>query len=300
MGSLIETNARCGFGNLAAGRGQVSDIGVYGQADQRDQREYEEYENGPPHVLASLVPVSQPRGSWPLRLCQRRATALHPGGVLLGSNLLRQGLGRNVREHAPFMVAGETAVPRPRPSYRLIRPIALVGLMGCGKTTVGARLAAMLNAPFRDADAEIVKAAGRSIPDIFESLGEEAFRDGEKRVIARLLEAGPMVLATGGGAFMAAETRAAVKASGAAVWLRADLDTLVERTGRKNTRPLLRGGDPRVILQGLIDQRYPLYAEADIVVESTPKGSAEDVAYSIIDAIKEHDKGADAPLLAIS
>lgn len=191
-------------------------------------------------------------------------------------------------------------MPKPRPSFRLLRPVVLVGLMGCGKTTVGARLAAMLNAPFRDADAEIVKAAGRSIPDIFESLGEEAFRDGEKKVIARLLESGPMVLATGGGAFAAADTRERVRAAGAAVWLRADLDTLVERTGRKNNRPLLRGGDPRVILQGLMDQRYPLYAEAEITVDSTPKGSAEDVAYAIIDGIKAHDAAADAPLLAVA
>ncbi|MEM8753046.1 MAG: shikimate kinase, partial [Pseudomonadota bacterium] len=118
---------------------------------------------------------------------------------------------------------------------RLRRPVALIGLMGCGKSTVGARLAKLTNAPFRDADAEIERAAGMSIPEIFDRLGEPAFRDGERRVIARLLAEGPMVIATGGGAFMAEETRRAVAAAGAAIWLEADLDTLVERTARRSS-----------------------------------------------------------------
>lgn len=172
---------------------------------------------------------------------------------------------------------------------RLARPIALVGLMGCGKSTVGARLADRLGAPFRDADAEIVKAAGMSIPEIFETLGEPEFRRGEERVIARLMKSGPKVIATGGGAFMSPETRKAIAASGAAVWLHADLETLLERTGRRDTRPLLRNGDPREILTGLMAQRYPIYAEADFRVESTAGGAADDVAAAIVATLEAHD-----------
>lgn len=175
------------------------------------------------------------------------------------------------------------------PISRLARPIALVGLMGCGKTTVGSRVAKLLNAPFRDADAEIVAAAGLSIPEIFEKHGEAEFRRGEERVIERLLTEEPMILATGGGAFMSLATRTAIKKAGGAVWLNADLETLMERTGRRDTRPLLKNGDPKEILSGLMAQRYPVYAEADIRVESTLKGTAEDVARSIVAALEAHD-----------
>lgn len=188
-----------------------------------------------------------------------------------------------------------TATP---PKSRLARPIALVGLMGCGKTTVGGRVAKLLGAPFRDADAEIVAAAGLTIPEIFEKHGEAEFRRGEERVIARLLTEAPMILATGGGAFMSPATRAAIKAAGGAVWLHADLETLMERTGRRDTRPLLKNGNPREILSGLMDQRYPIYAEADIRVESTLSGSADDVAKSIVAALEAHDDAApEAPFL---
>ncbi len=188
-----------------------------------------------------------------------------------------------------------TATP---PKSRLARPIALVGLMGCGKTTVGGRVAKLLNAPFRDADAEIVEAAGLTIPEIFEKHGEAEFRRGEERVIARLLTEEPMVLATGGGAFMSPATRAAIKAAGGAVWLHADLETLLERTGRRDTRPLLKNGDPREILSGLMAERYPVYAEAEIRVESTLDGSADDVAKSIVAALEAHDESTpDTPLL---
>jgi len=148
------------------------------------------------------------------------------------------------------------------------RTITLVGLMGVGKTSVGKRLAVALGLPFRDADVEVETAAGRSIPDIFADLGEAAFREGERRVIARLLDEPPHVLATGGGAFMNAETRSLIKSRSISIWLRADVEVLARRVGRKDNRPLLTGKDPLVVLRELAEIRYPIYAEADIVVES--------------------------------
>nr|MEA2797626.1 shikimate kinase [Phenylobacterium sp.] len=148
------------------------------------------------------------------------------------------------------------------------RTIALVGLMGVGKSSVGRRLASALNLPFRDTDAEVEAAAGRSISDIFVDLGEDAFREGERRVIARLLEQPPHVLATGGGAFMNEQTRAVIKSKAVSIWLKADLEVLTRRVTRKDTRPLLAGKDPLVVLQGQADARYPIYAEADITVET--------------------------------
>lgn len=149
------------------------------------------------------------------------------------------------------------------------RSIVLVGLMGVGKTTIGRRLAKQLGLPFRDADAEIEKAAGRSVKEIFQDFGENAFREGERKVIARLLEGSPIVLATGGGAWMDAETRVAVGASSAiSIWLKADLDVLVKRTGKRNTRPLLANGDPEAILAELMEKRNPVYAQADLHVDS--------------------------------
>lgn len=148
------------------------------------------------------------------------------------------------------------------------RTIALVGLMGVGKSSVGRRLASALNLPFRDADAEVEAAAGRTIPEIFAALGEPAFRDGERRVIARLLEGPPHVLATGGGAFMNEETRGLIKARAISVWLKADLDILARRVGRKDSRPLIAGKDPMAVLQAQAEVRYPIYAEADVTVET--------------------------------
>lgn len=148
------------------------------------------------------------------------------------------------------------------------KPIVLVGLMGAGKTCIGQRLARHYRLPFADADEEIAKAAGRSVEDIFELYGEAAFRDGERRVIGRLLGEGPRVMATGGGAFMDPEVRERIKESAISVWLRADLEILVERTSRRGGRPLLKNGSPRAILSRLIDERYPVYAKADIVVDS--------------------------------
>jgi shikimate kinase len=148
------------------------------------------------------------------------------------------------------------------------RSIVLIGMMGAGKSSVGRRLATRLGVPFVDADAEIEKAAGMTISEIFSAHGEPYFRAGETRVIARLLESGPQVLATGGGAFMSPDTRAAIDAKGVSVWLRATVDVLVRRIKRRNDRPLLKGVDPVETLKRLIDARYPTYAEADVTVES--------------------------------
>lgn len=148
------------------------------------------------------------------------------------------------------------------------RTITLVGLMGSGKSSVGKRLAQALDLPFRDADDEVETAAGRSIPEIFEQLGEPAFRDGERRVIARLLEGPPIVLATGGGAFMNSETREIIKARSVSVWLKADLPVLAKRVARKDNRPLLTGKDPLAVLTEQAAVRYPAYAQADITVET--------------------------------
>ena len=148
------------------------------------------------------------------------------------------------------------------------RTIALVGLMGVGKSSVGRRLANALSLPFRDADAEVEIAAGRSIPEIFAELGEPAFRDGERRVIARLLEGPPHVLATGGGAFMSPETRTLLKQRAISVWLKTDLDVLARRVARKDTRPLLAGKDPLEVLQAQAEARYPVYGLADVIVET--------------------------------
>ena len=168
----------------------------------------------------------------------------------------------------------------------LTKSIVLVGLMGAGKSCIGRKLAEATGLPFVDADAAIEEAAGCTIPEIFEMHGEAAFRDGERKVIARLLQEGPQILATGGGAFMDPDTRAAIKASATSIWLRADVDLLVKRTSRRNTRPLLKTGDPREILAGLIEKRYPVYAEADVVVDSED-GPPEVTLGKVLDALAE-------------
>jgi shikimate kinase len=148
------------------------------------------------------------------------------------------------------------------------RAIVLVGLMGAGKTKIGRRLAARLNLPFFDSDEEIESAAGETIEEIFANRGEPAFRDGERRVIARLLQGPVHVLATGGGAFMDPATRRVIAARGVSVWLRAELDVLFARVSRRANRPLLKTPNPRAVLAELIDRRYPIYAEADITIDS--------------------------------
>ena len=148
------------------------------------------------------------------------------------------------------------------------RSIVLVGLMGAGKSTVGKRLATRLGLMFKDADNEIETAAKLTIPDIFAIYGEPSFRDGEERVIARLMREGPMVLATGGWAYMRETTRARIAEGGVSIWLKAELDVLMKRVKRRGDRPLLKADDPQAVLKRLMDERYPVYAEADLTVMS--------------------------------
>lgn len=172
----------------------------------------------------------------------------------------------------------------PQPDLQLTRPVVLVGLMGAGKTTTGRRLAQRLKVSFADADDAVEEAAGMSVSDIFEVYGEEEFREGERKVMARLISEGPSVIAAGGGAFINDETRTLVKEKALSVWLKADLETHVRRTALRDTRPILRRGNPRDILAKLIKERSPYYAEADMVVESRD-GPHQDVAEDIIQAL---------------
>jgi len=161
---------------------------------------------------------------------------------------------------------------------RIAHTVVLVGLMGAGKSCIGRRLAARLGLDFIDADTEFEKAAGCSISDYFAQYGEAVFRDGERKVIARLLDGSPVILATGGGAFIDPATRERIKAAGLSVWIRADLDLLVKRTAGRDHRPLLKQGDPREILGRLMEARYPVYAEADITVDSSDEAAEATVA----------------------
>jgi len=169
---------------------------------------------------------------------------------------------------------------------RVDRPVVLVGLMGAGKSTVGRRLAAVMGRDFIDADDAIEDAAQRKISEIFEEFGEAYFRDGERRVIGRLMEEKHGVIATGGGAFVDPQTRALILEQGIAVWIDCDIDTLVERTSRRNTRPLLKTGDPREILTRLLNERGPLYGEAPVRVESN-EGPHADTAQAILRGIDD-------------
>jgi len=148
------------------------------------------------------------------------------------------------------------------------RSVVLVGMMGAGKSSVGRKLGGRLGLPFVDADTKIEEAAGMSIPDIFETRGEAEFRSGEARVIARLLDGGPQILATGGGAYMNADTRALIRSKAVSVWLKADFDVLMKRIKRRTDRPMLKTADPAATLRQLMDVRYPVYAEADVTIES--------------------------------
>ena len=167
------------------------------------------------------------------------------------------------------------------------RSIVLVGMMGAGKTSIGRRLANLLHLPFLDADSEIEKAANLSIPEIFASYGEEEFREGEKRVVARLLAGGPAVLATGGGAYMSEETRERCRVEGVTVWLRADVPVLLERVRKKGNRPLLNRDDPESVMRKLLAEREPTYALADITVASR-EGPHQAVVGEIVAALDAH------------
>ena len=162
-------------------------------------------------------------------------------------------------------IAKETELVRQRLGQR---PIVLVGLMGAGKTSVGRRLAEKLGIPFVDADHEIEAAAGKTIKEIFADHGEPYFREGERRVIQRLIGNGAQVLATGGGAYMNEETRQRIQEQGISVWLKASLPILMKRVMKRQDRPLLQAEDPEAVMRGLIDKRYPVYAQSDVTVES--------------------------------
>lgn len=167
------------------------------------------------------------------------------------------------------------------------RSVVLVGLMGAGKSTIGKRLATRLRLPFHDADTEIEAAAGMPIADIFTIYGEPAFRDGEQRVIARLLENGAVVLATGGGAFMNPRTRERIRSRAVSVWLKADHDTLMRRVRKRSHRPLLQNADPEGTMRRLMQDRYPVYAEADITVISVD-AAHERVVQDVLAALTAH------------
>lgn len=185
----------------------------------------------------------------------------------------------------------EAEPARPYPplqhSIALDRPLVLVGLMGAGKSTIGRRLAKALGWNFVDSDEEIEQAAACSISDLFAIHGEAIFRDLEQRVIFRLLESPQLVLATGGGAWMQPALRQRIKEKALTVWLRADLDTLVHRVERRNTRPLLESGDKSAILQRLMDERYPIYAQADLTVQSAD-GPHDEVVRRVLEALRAH------------
>jgi shikimate kinase len=167
------------------------------------------------------------------------------------------------------------------------RSLVLVGMMGAGKSSIGRRLAGRLNLDFVDADTEIEKAAGMSIPDIFATRGEAEFRAGEARVIARLLDSPRQVLATGGGAYMNADTRAAIAAKGIAIWLKAEFDVLMRRIKRRHDRPLLHTDDPGATLRALIERRYPTYALADLTVQSR-EVPHDKIVDEIVSALADH------------
>jgi shikimate kinase len=170
----------------------------------------------------------------------------------------------------------------------LNRTVALVGMMGAGKSALGRRLAQRLDVPFRDADSEIERAAGCSISEIFARYGEAAFRDGERRVIARLLEEAPHILATGGGAFIDPETRARMRERSFSIWLKAPLELLLARTQRRDNRPLLKEGNPRETLERLLAARESTYAEADLTIDSE-EGPHHVAVERIVEALKERE-----------
>ena len=167
------------------------------------------------------------------------------------------------------------------------RPVVLVGLMGAGKSTIGKKMAAMLDLPFFDLDTEIENVSRMSVTELFSSYGEPEFRDLERRVMQRLLEGGSMILATGGGAFMNEQTRENIASAGISVWLNAELDVLMERVLRRQDRPLLKNDDPRAVMQKLMTERYPVYSTADLSIISRDE-KREVIAQEVITLLLDH------------
>ena len=198
-----------------------------------------------------------------------------------------------------FMLSGGARPVPPNPEAMIAkalrrRSIVLIGMMGSGKSSIGRRLALRLGIPFVDADAEIEKAAGMSIAEIFSTRGEEEFRSGEARVMVRLLDGGPQVLSTGGGAFMNGNTRAVIAGKGISIWLNAEFDVLMKRIRRRHDRPLLKTENPAATLRKLMDQRYPVYALADVTVQSRDV-SHEKIVDEIVEALAARLAAAHAP-----
>ncbi len=177
----------------------------------------------------------------------------------------------------------------PRRSAKIAQPIALIGLMGVGKTTVGRRLAKRMALPFFDSDEEIEKASGRTVAGYFRDHGEAAFREGERRVIERVLDGTPVILATGGGAYIPEETRKVLNERALTIWLKGDFETIMERVSRKNTRPLLQVENPRAKMRELMDVRYPIYSKAHITVDIR-KGPHRRTVNAVYDAIKRYSR----------
>ena len=209
------------------------------------------------------------------KLCQYFVTA---PVVILPASL--EPFNEGPTQTRTFRVVGSERVTNDQ------KVLVFIGLMGAGKTSIGQKLAAHLNIGFVDADEEIVKAAGCSIPDIFESYGEPAFRDVEERVIKRLLTERTGIMATGGGAYINQKIRDAITQHGYCIWLKASLDILVKRTAKRTGRPLLESGEPREILRDLMDKRYPVYARADLTVETGAK-TVDQTLHAILDSLKQ-------------
>lgn len=243
---------------MARGRGNVP-IGQHdkaaGDREDQDHNEDNRYLSHAPTRLAMAAPAA-PVGEKAARYASTLPACLAEE---------RRGMQRST---AKVQTRAKARSEAPATAFVPNRTIVLVGLMGAGKTNIGRRLAARLNLPFFDSDCEIEAAAGETVEEIFRNRGEAVFRDGERRVIARLLAQPAHVLATGGGAFMDPVTRAEIARRGVSVWLRADIDTLLTRVARRSNRPLLKHGNPRAVLAELIERRYPIYAEADITVDS--------------------------------
>jgi shikimate kinase len=226
-----------------------------------------------PLALAAVLPYLRAgKTPWPAAYCLARVLVgpFWRGGAIQPSatDMIRVDNNRRKEDPSARACAIREALGQ--------RSIVMVGLMGCGKTSIGRRLSMALDLPFVDADDESEQAAGKTISEIFADHGEAYFRDGERKVIARLLRHGPQVLATGGGAFMNVETRSNISQAGISVWLKADLSLLMKRVLRRDNRPLLKTVDPEAKMRELMDQRYPIYAEADVIVES------RDIAHDVI------------------